>query len=317
MPVRTPLARAAALAVPCCLLAVPGAAAAAPRPAPPARHAPARPGLAARPAAIRTGLLLTAGLRSAASRRAPVVADTGAALRSKAGLAAPAQSATMGAASAAKQAAAWRLLRSLARRRRPAGKCATVACRAGLPAARELTGSQRAQIRDYFCGPATVSEMLAQLGRKVGQLKTAQQLGTTASGTDWSNASGYPVPRVLNANQHRNDYVAVSLPWSPTAKQTRTFEVDLVTDLNHDGGVPLAGNAYEVAGGPHLVGNPPDQTIFHWFDIRGYSASGAITDYEDSVHGASSIGWATGVPAYSSLPSATIAAIVGARGYVW
>jgi hypothetical protein len=125
------------------------------------------------------------------------------------------------------------------------------------------------------------------------------------------------VPKVLNKNQHLNNYVAVGLPWSPTKSQVKTFEVDLVTDVNHNGGVPLAGNAYEVPGGPHLVGHPVNQTIFHWFDIRGYRKSGATTDYEDSVHGASSIGWAATVPAYSSLPSSTIVSIIGARGYAW
>jgi hypothetical protein len=42
--------------------------------------------------------------------------------------------------------------------------------------------------------------------------------------------------------------------------------------------VPLAGNGYEVPGGPHLIGHPPGQTIMHWFGIRGYSRSGAVTD---------------------------------------
>ena len=65
------------------------------------------------------------------------------------------------------------------------------------------------------------------------------------------------------------------------------------------------------------MGNPVNQTIMHWFDIRGYQNYGAITDYEDSVHAATSIGWAMNVPAYSSMPSAAIADIVGARGYAW
>jgi hypothetical protein len=60
-----------------------------------------------------------------------------------------------------------------------------------------------------------------------------------------------------------------------------------------------------------------NQTIFHWFDIRGYQASGGVTDYEDSVHGASSIGWSSAVPAYSALASSTIVSILGARGYDW
>ena len=106
-------------------------------------------------------------------------------------------------------------------------------------------------------------------------------------------------------------------PWTPTAAQISTYETDLVADVNYNGGVPLAGNAYEVAGGPHLIGNPINQTIMHWFDIRGYQKYGAITDYEDSVHGATSIGWAATVPAYSSMPSGVIADIIGARGYDW
>jgi hypothetical protein len=92
--------------------------------------------------------------------------------------------------------------------------------------------------------------------------------------------------------------------------RVREFEADLVADLNHQGGVPLAGNAYEVAGGPQLAGNPVNQTVFHWFDIRGYQDFGAVTDYGASVHGASSVGRSAGVPAYSSLLPAAIVAIL-------
>jgi hypothetical protein len=199
----------------------------------------------------------------------------------------------------------------------PDSKCTSPACRRLMPVAKDLPATQQAQNRNYFCGPATVSEMLAQMGKNVSQRLAARELKTTTSGTDWSNSSGYPVPKVLNQNQNANDYVAVALPWSPTRAQIRTYEIDLVTNINHAGGAPLAGNAYEVAGGPHLVGHPVGQTIFHWFDIRGYEASGGVTDYEDSVHGASSIGWSSAVPAYSALASSTIVSILGARGYDW
>jgi hypothetical protein len=216
-----------------------------------------------------------------------------------------------------RQAKALALLQFTARSRGPSPKCTSLACRAGLPAARDLLGTQQPQVRDYFCGPATVSEMLAQLGVKMGQFTAARQLGTNLSGTNWSDASGYPVPRVLNENQSRNSYVAVALPWTPTSRQVSAYEIDLVADINDNGGVPLAGNAYEVPGGPHLVGNPVDQTIMHWFDIRGYQQFGAITDYEDSVHDATSIGWGASVPAYSSMPSTAIVDVLGARGYDW
>ena len=46
-------------------------------------------------------------------------------------------------------------------------------------------------------------------------------------------------------------------------------------------------------------------------------ASGANTMYEDSVSGASSIGWSSGVPPYSTMSSSQIATILGGRGYVW
>lgn len=236
--------------------------------------------------------------RIAAARPAPLVRDV--ATRSKHGLAAPRMTRVMRLANQLKQARARAYL-----------------SRAQPPATRMLAATAQAQIRNYFCGPAAVSEMLAQVGVKVTQPAAARQLGTSTSGTDWSDASGYPVPRVLNAHQHLTSYVAVPLPWVPTTAQVTTYEGDLVTDLNRGSGVPLAGNAYEVPGGPHLVGHPAGQQIMHWFDIRGYSRQGAITSYEDSVHGAPSIAWSTSVPAYSSLPSATIVDIVGARGYIW
>jgi hypothetical protein len=256
-------------------------------------------------------------------RAAPLVTDITPVAESKRGLPAPPMTPAMSRAATVKQDAAQRLLSRLERRRRRDGAiaadagCRTAACRAGLPAAGILAGSQQAQQRSYFCGPATASEMLNQLGVRLSQTAAARQLGTNASGTDWSDSTGYPMPRVLNAHQTRNDYVAVGLPWSPTAHQMKTFETDLVTDINRDGGVPLAGNAYEVAGGPHLVGNPVNQTIMHWIDIRGYQNYGAVTDYEDSVHNATSIGWGLDVPAYSTLPSSTMVDILGARGYDW
>jgi hypothetical protein len=280
-------------------------------------------GLTAVPMAAASALVSAHGhnaVTAAAVDNAPEVSDAQRGARGKAGLAAPQMSLAMRRADASRQAKALALLQfkaSGAHLGKPNPKCTSLTCRSGLPAARDLAGTQQAQVRGYFCGPATVSEMLAQFRVKVGQLTAARELGTGVSGTDWSNAAGYPVPRVLNENQSRNSYVAVALPWSPTSRQVVTYEIDLVTDINNNGGVPLAGNAYEVPGGPHLVGNPVDQTIMHWFDIRGYQRSGAITDYEDSVHDATSIGWAASVPAYSSMPSATIVDILGARGYDW
>ena len=260
---------------------------------------------------------VAAAIRSAAAQPAALVSDSGPAARTKAGLPAPAMSAAMLWANAARQVTASTFVKAPRGEGSAASSCPGGSCTDALPAARDLRATQQAQSTDSYCGPATVSEMLAQMRKGVSQTTAARELGTTSDGTSWSDVSGYPVPQVLNENQDLNDYVAVGLPWAPTRSQIKTYETDLVTDINHRGGVPLAGDAYEVPGGPHLVGHPINQTIFHWFDIRGYRNAGATTDYEDSVHGASSIGWAASVPAYSSLPSATIVNIVGARGYDW
>lgn len=263
-------------------------------------------------AAARSG----GAAKSAALHPAPLVASSGLA-RSKRGLPAPPMTSVMLVANAAKQVMARTFLRVAASRAHPGAKCTSRACRNGLPVALSLKGTQQPQQTNYYCGPATVSEMLRQVGVKVSQSQAARQLKTTTGGTDWSDSSGFPVPNTLNADQQRNSYVAVGLPWAPTNAQIRTYENDLVTDINRLGGSPLAGNAYEVPGGPHLVGHPENQEIAHWFDIRGYSNSGATTEYEDSVHGASSIGWSAAVPAYSALSSVTIVNILGARGYDW
>jgi Peptidase_C39 like family len=259
----------------------------------------------------------SADIQSAAAQPAALVTDNGFGVTTKVGLPAPVMSTAMLQANAARQALARGFVRAMQSDAAALSKCTSKSCPTSLPAARNLKPTQQAQLTDYWCGPATVSEMLAQMGKAVSQRKAARELGTTSDGTGWSDMTGYPVPEVLNQNEQLNNYVAVGLPWAPTSHQIKTFEIDLVTDINHNGGVPLAGDAYEVPGGPHLVGHPVNQTIFHWFDIRGYKNSGATTDYEDSVHGASSIGWAATVPAYSSLPSATIVSIVGARGYDW
>jgi hypothetical protein len=164
-----------------------------------------------------------------------------------------------------------------------------------------------------------VHEALGALGVSLSQSAAASALHTTTAGTAWSGGgtspSGYPVPDVLNSHQNRNQYVPQPVS-AANATTINRYENDLKMDIVALG-VPLLGDAWEVPGGYHLVGHPGNQTILHWFEIRGYQNSGASTMYEDSVHGASSIGWSPNVPAYSTLPSSTIVSIVSGRGYMW
>ena len=189
----------------------------------------------------------------------------------------------------------------------------------GYPSSAHLAANQTPQATSYYCGPASVHEALGTIGISLSQAAAATKLHTTTAGTAWSGGgtspSGYPVPDVLNGSQGRNYYVPQPVP-NATSNAISTFKGDLKMDV-YAIRAPLVGDAWEVPGGPHLVGHPTSREIFHWFEIRGYQNSGGSTMYEDSVHGAGSISWSGSVPAYSTLASSTIVTIISGRGYVW
>jgi hypothetical protein len=201
----------------------------------------------------------------------------------------------------------------------PSVTCGSCGGGGGYPGSASLAANQTAQITSYYCGPASVHEALGAMGVSLSQSAAASELHTTTAGTAWSGGgtspSGYPVPDVLNRHQSRNYYVPQYVS-SPTSTAINTYGNDLRIDI-YTVRAPLIGDAWEVPGGPHLVGHPSSQQIFHWFEIRGYQSSGGYTMYEDSVHGATSIGWSGSVPAYSTLSSNTIVKIISGRGYVW
>jgi hypothetical protein len=185
-----------------------------------------------------------------------------------------------------------------------------------------LAANQLPQATWWYCGPAAVSEAIdaRQHAGFVSQDELANQLKTTSdSGTAWygiwvdtSPSTGYPIPDVLNNRIPGNNYLPVALPYSPSGSDVDTFIARLTYDI--DIGWPMIGDAWEVPGGPHLVGHPNIE-IFHWFEIRGYSERGGQSHYEDSAANAPSLGWS--VPPYSQMPSSTIVTILGGRGYVW
>ncbi len=195
---------------------------------------------------------------------------------------------------------------------------AASASSSGIPASDSVAQNQTPQKTSYWCGPASVHEALGQLHREFSQGILAPELGTTTAGTAWSGgptSTGHPVPDVLNNHQSTNYYVPVAVPGSPGSKDVTDYQSRLVTNIWLVS-APAIGDAWEVKGGPHLTGHPNrDAPIFHWFDIYGYTSSGANTMYEDSVHDAPSVGW--DVPAYSTMSSSKIVTIVGGRGYVW
>ena len=185
-----------------------------------------------------------------------------------------------------------------------------------------LSADQNPQKTSYWCGPASVNEAPGQMGYWFTQAQLAQELGTTTAGTAWSGGptrTGFPVPDVMNSHQSRNYYVPAPVSSSPTSAQISSYKSSLVFNITALR-APLVGDAWEVPGGQyHLIGHPLGSTIFHWFNIRGYTSGGANTMYEDSVHGVPTniIGWANNVPPYSTMSSNAIVTIVGGRGYVW
>ncbi|MFF0723285.1 hypothetical protein [Streptomyces sp. NPDC004134] len=185
---------------------------------------------------------------------------------------------------------------------------------------------QQSQINSYYCGPATL--VITQSARdEVGnrsQTQAGSELRTNSSGTAWyginanvPNPTGYPIPDVLNHRLPGAGYVPKALPYTPSATDKANFRDHIVH--NTSGDYAIAGNAWEVVGGPHLVGHP-NREIFHWVSIDGHSDDGARTvQYRDPVGGVptSVISWAGSVPRTATISSDTITTIMGGRGYVW
>ncbi|WP_240929888.1 hypothetical protein [Streptomyces coryli] len=196
----------------------------------------------------------------------------------------------------------------------------------GTKAIKSSGAIQQSQINSYYCGPATLVITQSAHDEVGGRSQTAagNELNTTTAGTAWyginadvPNPTGYPIPDVLNNRMPGAGYAPRALPYTPTAANKTAFR-DAITH-NTTGDYAIAGNAWEVVGGPHLVGHP-NREIFHWVSIDGHSDDGAKTvQYRDPVGGVptSVISWAASVPRTATISSDTITTIMGGRGYVW
>jgi hypothetical protein len=172
---------------------------------------------------------------------------------------------------------------------------------------------QYGQIKNWYCGPATVAEMSATVPgpSPVGldQNALASYMGTTQS-------AGTTYTGLVNGLNHyvgvpdfgRNYYAFVWISDIPTSAQRSTFMSDLQTDVSQNS--PIAGNGWEVPGGPHMTGHPANEEIFHIFEIGGYNSSQVY--YADSA----TTVWSS-VPAYSWFDTYTMVTILGGRGYAW
>ncbi|MFG3344726.1 hypothetical protein ACGF1Z_06635 [Streptomyces sp. NPDC048018] len=192
----------------------------------------------------------------------------------------------------------------------------------------KLSGAiHQSQKTSYWCGPATL--VITQSAHDgVGgrsQQDAATLLKANTSGTAWYGVdinvpgpTGYPMADALNYRLPGAGYVPRALAYTPTAADKATFRQHVTHDTDND--YAIAGNAWEVPGGPHLVGHPNIE-IFHWVAIDGYNTdtAAAQVNYLDPVGGVSTgvISWAGSVPKSAHISSDTITTIMGGRGYVW
>lgn len=183
-----------------------------------------------------------------------------------------------------------------------------------------LPASQEPQIYGNYCGPASVRASLQQRGVSVSQQTLAARFGISPNngGTNWGTGRDAPVASAMNAyaglpNFH---WSGSAVSYTATATDIADYKARLAADI--DWGMPLVGDVWEVKGqsNPHLAGHPTTFDIFHWVNIRAYSDYGAVTGYQDSVHG-STISWAGPVPAYATIDSGIMTRLTGGRGYVW
>ncbi|WP_406282021.1 C39 family peptidase [Embleya sp. NBC_00896] len=175
-----------------------------------------------------------------------------------------------------------------------------------LPASSYLAANHQAQAYSNYCGPATARMTLLHQGVNVSQATVAARVGITPGngGTSWG-----AMLSTLNAYTG-GQYAGTFLAYSPSAADKASYKARLKVDIatNKDS---IAGNVWEVAGGPHLPGHP-NREIFHWVNIRGYKNSGAYSQVQDP---ATSV-W-SGVPAQSPVSSDSLVTMMGGRGYQW
>ncbi|MEU9994926.1 hypothetical protein [Streptomyces sp. NPDC050848] len=202
-----------------------------------------------------------------------------------------------------------------------------VRTRAALAGYKVSGGLHQSQKNSYWCGPATLVITQSARDEVAGrsQQDAATLLKTNTSGTAWygininvPNPTGYPMADALNNRLPGAGYVPRALPYTPTATDKANFKQHITHNTDND--YAIAGNAWEVPGGPHLVGHPNIE-IFHWVSIDGYNTDNAAgqVNYLDPVGGVSTsvISWAGSVPKSAHISSDTITTIMGGRGYVW
>jgi len=171
------------------------------------------------------------------------------------------------------------------------------------------------QVTNYFCGPAVVSIFSATVPGpspyNLNQWDAANYMGTPSAGGTGAAAMTNGLNHFVGMPDFGwNFYGMVWMSDPPSAAQQTAFYNNLVADVAVSS--PIAGLAWEVPYGPHLVGHPVSQEIGHWISIGGYNTSPSQVWYADPA----TTVWAS-VPKYSWFDMYTMEVILGGYGYIW
>jgi hypothetical protein len=171
------------------------------------------------------------------------------------------------------------------------------------------------QVTNYFCGPAVVSIFSATVPGSspynLNQWTAANYMGTPAAGGTGAAAMANGLNYFVGMPDFGwNFYGMAWMSDPPSSAQQTAFYNNLVSDVGVSS--PIAGLAWEVPYGPHLVGHPVSQEIGHWISIGGYNTSPSQVWYADPA----TTVWST-VPAYSWFDMYTMEVILGGYGYIW
>lgn len=129
----------------------------------------------------------------------------------------------------------------------------------------------------YWCGPAATRHALSARRAPPTQQQLANQLGTTANGTDWIGQ----ITAVLNNNLDGSPYATTEMPNDPpTPAQRDRLWTDILRSI--DNNYPVVANIVAPANN-HPPGYP-NYTIYHYFTVIGYNEDTAEVYIADSAN---------------------------------
>ena len=125
----------------------------------------------------------------------------------------------------------------------------------------------------YWCGPATVQNILAGLNIKSDEAQLAREMGTTVNGTN----SISQLEKVLDSRVPAARYTSVYPKGRPAAERRTQFWWDIVRSI--DNGFPVAVNIVAPAGKylKGVKGSPSPNVTFeswHYIEVAGWSDEG-------------------------------------------